>query len=212
MGEKQRRAPEFVLASSSPRRHQLLHEARFDFHVVAPDIDESASPGEAPVPLALRIAREKASAVARSLDRHAVILAADTMVVLGERILGKPADALEAQAMLLSLSAATHRVLTGYAILRTDDAALLSGFVESRVRMRAVTAAEASAYAAGGEPLDKAGAYAVQGEGGRFVESIEGSRSNVIGLPVATVAVQLAFFGVLPRAASARERADEIAP
>jgi septum formation protein len=181
-----------ILASASPRRKQLLLEAGFEFDVRAPDVDETPLDGEAPEAMAERLARAKASTVA-SDD---VVLAADTVVVIGERTLGKPSDEREARDMLSALAGNTHRVLTGYA-LRSGEA-LHSGVAESRVRIRSLEPSEVAAYVATGEPLDKAGAYAVQGEAGRFVESIEGSRSNVIGLPIEVVVPLLARFGVRP--------------
>ncbi len=185
-----------ILASTSPRRRELLAREGFRFELEAPDVDESARPGEPPEQVAERVARLKAETVAKRAGMDRVVLAADTLVVLGDAMLGKPRDSGEASAMLLLLAGNTHRVLTGYALRCGDE--VRSGVAESCVRMRAVTPEEASAYAATGEPLDKAGGYAVQGEGGRFVESIEGSRSNVIGMPVEVVVPLLARFGVRP--------------
>ena len=185
-----------ILASTSPRRRELLADAGLEFELEAPDVDERPLPAESPEAMAERVARLKAETVAKRAAPGRVVLAADTLVVLGDAVLGKPRDGGEASAMLLRLAGNTHRVLTGYTLRCGDE--IRSGVAESRVRMREVTPAEAAAYAATGEPLDKAGAYAVQGEGGRFVESIEGSRSNVIGLPVEVVVPLLARFGVRP--------------
>jgi septum formation protein len=186
----------FVLASTSPRRRQLLEEAGLSFSIQVPDVEETGIPGELPEQLAPRLATEKARAVAGRVPARAVILAADTLVVLGEDVLGKPRDEDEAQAMLLRLSGKVHRVLTGYAVLRPEDGSLETGVEESRVHIRCVSPREAARYAAGGEPMDKAGAYAAQGDGGRFINSIDGLRSNVIGLPVEVVLPVLARFGV----------------
>jgi septum formation protein len=193
MGEMPR---PFVLASTSPRRRQLLEEAGLSFSIEVPDVEELGVPGEHPEQLAPRLATEKALAVAERVPPRAVILAADTLVVLGNDVLGKPRDRDEAQAMLLRLSGRVHRVLTGYAVLRPDDDVLETGLEESRVQIRGVSPEEAARYAAGGEPMDKAGGYAAQGEGGRFIASIDGLRSNVIGLPVEVVLPVLARFGV----------------
>jgi septum formation protein len=193
MGEMPR---PFVLASTSPRRRRLLEEAGLSFSIEVPDVEELSVPGELPEQLAPRLATEKARAVVGRVPPRAVILAADTLVVLGNDVLGKPQDHDEAQAMLLRLSGKTHRVLTGYAVLRPEDDVLETGVEESRVHIRGVSPQEAARYAAGGEPMDKAGGYAAQGEGGRFIQSIDGLRSNVIGLPVEIVLPVLSRFGV----------------
>jgi septum formation protein len=175
-----------VLASASPRRRDLLAAAGLRFEVVPPEVDERARPGEAPPQLAERLAREKALEVAARLGREPrrVVLGSDTLVVLEERVLGKPADAEEAVRWLTLLAGRVHRVLTGIAAVESDTLRVRSLHVESRVRMRSAALEEIRAYVATGEPLDKAGAYAIQGQGGRFVRHVEGSASNVIGLPV----------------------------
>jgi septum formation protein len=190
---------ELVLASTSQRRHDLLRDAALDFRIEPPGIDEAARAGESPEGQARRLARAKARAVAERCAPSCCILAADTLVVLDELVLGKPRDPEEAAAMLLRLSGRTHRVITGWALLVPELERLESGTEESRVRMRRVGREEAVAYAASGEPLDKAGAYAVQGEGGRFVASIEGSRTNVIGLPLEALLPRLDRLGVAKR-------------
>jgi len=183
-----------ILASASPRRRELLQEAGFSFTVRPPDIDESAQPGESVADCARRLAREKALRVRETSPTDCCVLAADTIVVLDDRALGKPRDAEEAQTMLRSLAGRAHRVLTGWALATPEE--LIDGVVESRVEMRAISAEEARAYADSGEPLDKAGAYAIQGDGGRFVTRLEGSRSNVIGLPLEVVVPLLEQSGV----------------
>ena len=191
-------APRLVLASSSPRRHDLLSSEGFEFLVAEPNVDESAPAGELPERTAARLALTKARSVAERVGfRESCVLAADTIVVVDDVALGKPSDEEEAIHMLLRLSDRTHRVITGYVAL-LDGSPAESGVEVSRVRMRAVTSEEARAYAATGEPLDKAGAYAVQGVGGRFVEHIDGSRSNVIGLPLEVVVPALRRLGVDP--------------
>ncbi len=190
-----------ILASTSPRRQQLLRDAGVEFTLAAPAVAEQANPSEAPEAQAQRLALAKARAVAERSEAERCVLAADTLVVIGEEVLGKPGSEEEASEMLLRLANRTHRVLTGFALLVTGTAIQEVGVEQSRVRMRAITREEARAYAAGGEPMDKAGAYAVQGDGGRFVESIEGSRSNVIGLPLEVVLPRLARLGVHARCA-----------
>jgi len=182
-----RAAVPLILASSSPRRRELLESAQVAFEIVRPDVDETILEGERPEALAERLAREKALAVARDLDRpeRHQVLGSDTIVVLDEAILGKPDDADHAVALLQRLTGRRHRVITGIAVVDSRSLETRSRTVESSVRMRSVDEATIRAYVATGEPLDKAGAYALQGEAGaRFVESVEGSRSNVIGLPV----------------------------
>jgi septum formation protein len=175
-----------LLASASPRRRTLLARAGLDFEVQPADVDESLLPGETPREHAARLAEAKARAVAGTLGSAPprIVLGADTIVVLGDRILGKPTDADHAIAMLEDLVGRTHRVITAVAVLRSDDCALHRACVESRVSMRPAQREEIRRYVASGEPLDKAGAYAVQGEGRRFVTRVEGSESNVIGLPL----------------------------
>jgi septum formation protein len=187
-----------VLASTSPRRRQLLSEAGFAFSLAAPEVDESALPGESPEAQAQRLALEKGRAVASRAERGVCVLAADTLVAIDGDVLGKPRDRAEAVAMLLRLAGRTHRVYTGFALLVAEDGVEESGVVESAVRMHPVERAAAEAYAESGEPMDKAGAYAAQGAGGRFVADIRGSRANVIGLPLEELAPRLARLGVVP--------------
>lgn len=171
-----------VLASGSPRRKELLERLAIPFTVERADIDESVRPGESAKGYVKRLAREKAGTVSKRLNQpNALVLAADTSVVLGKDILGKPADAAEARAMLAKLSGQTHQVLTAVAVAGRHHDTIV---VESAVRFRAVSAPEIAWYVNTGEPMDKAGAYAVQGVGAFMVERIEGSPTNVIGLPV----------------------------
>jgi septum formation protein len=175
-----------VLASASPRRRELLARAGVRFEVIPAGIDEDVRPGEAPAALAGRLAREKALAVASRVgpDPARFVLGADTIVVLGESVLGKPRDPRDAEAMLSRLVGRTHRVITAVVVARSHDLGWRARTVESRVRMRPAELEEIRAYVATGEPLDKAGAYAAQGRGRRFVAEIAGSESNVIGLPL----------------------------
>jgi septum formation protein len=175
-----------LLASASPRRRELLRRAGVVFEIHPADVDERLRDGEAPRAYASRLAREKALAVAArsGAEPPRYVLGADTVVVHAGRIYGKPADPEDAVRILGELLGHTHRVLTAVALARSDGASLREVCVESQVSLRAASVPEIRAYVAGGEPLDKAGAYALQGEGGRFVERVEGSRSNVIGLPL----------------------------
>jgi septum formation protein len=192
MMKKQRR---IVLASTSPRRIELLKQAGVKIEVLAPRADETPKKGEKPSSLVARLALEKAQSAARLLkngQNPTLIIAADTIVVepLGKRILGKPRSRAEAGLMLRKLQGATHTVLTGYCILETDPDEK-SGFTHSHVRvvkshvtMRALSASQIRAYIKTGEPMDKAGSYAAQGIGMTLIEKIEGSYTNVVGLPV----------------------------
>jgi septum formation protein len=187
-----------VLASTSPRRRDLLREAGFRFEIAAPAVDERELPGESPEATAGRLALEKARAVAARVTPGTCVLGADTIVVIDGQTLGKPRDEAEAVEMLLRLAGRTHRVLTGFALVVGELGLEESGVVESRVRMHPLDRATAEKYAASGEPLDKAGAYAAQGEAGRFVAEIAGSRANVIGLPVEELLPRLARVRVTP--------------
>jgi septum formation protein len=180
-----------VLASRSPRRAELLAAAGIEFRVDAADIDETPRPGESPREYVLRLAEAKAGAVDGEL-----VLAADTTVVLGNEIMGKPADASDAVRMLRALSGNRHVVLTAVALKR-------AGRIETEAASTAVWFAplserEIEDYVASGEPMDKAGAYGIQGLASKFIERIDGSYSNVVGLPVALV------WGMLNRPISAR--------
>ena len=195
--------PPLVLASRSPRRHALLTSAGLAFESLPADLPEEARPGETPRALVERLAAEKAAAVAQRLGPgpRRVVLGSDTVVVLGDEILGKPRHAEEAVAMLARLAGRTHVVWTGVAVVESDTGATLRLAVASRVTLRAAPEAELRAYVATGEPLDKAGAYAFQGEGRRFVERVEGSETNVIGLPLEETLALLRRAGVEPGAA-----------
>lgn len=174
-----------VLASASPRRSELLSDLRVPFEVVVSAVDEQTRPGETPAALVERLAREKCLEVAGRLPKHPArpVLGADTIVVAGEQVLGKPRDAAHAVELLSLLVGATHRVMTAIAVAWTDGCEARSQVVTSHVTMRPATRVELEEYVAVGESLDKAGGYALQGEGARFVVSVDGSRSNVIGLP-----------------------------
>jgi len=183
-----------VLASASPRRRELLRSIAPQFEVVPSEIEETLEDAPAPVAVA-RLALRKARAVAARV-REAVVLAADTVVILDGAALGKPADAREARAMLRRLRGREHEVITGVAVLDSRTGREASTSVVSRVRMAAYSDATLEAYVATGAPLDKAGAYAIQDLGGALVERLAGSYTNVVGLPVEETRWLLAEFGV----------------
>jgi septum formation protein len=184
------------LASASPRRRQLLSQIGVPFQILSVDVDESLAAGEAAESYVLRLARAKAAAglARRNAARHAPVLGADTAVVAGGEILGKPADCADAQRMLGLLSARTHEVLTAIA-LATDDG-VLSHLSRSEVTFREIAAEEARDYWNTGESRDKAGAYAIQGYGAVFVRGLRGSFSGVMGLPLFETAQLLRAAGV----------------
>src|SRR3989442_9143652 len=172
-----------VLASASPRRKELLAGAGIRFDTIPARLHEHRRAGETPEQQALRLAREKARRVARLL-RRGLVLGADTLVVLDGRPLGKPSSPARARRVLRSLSGRKHAVLTALALIDTSDGAEFSGIARSSVRFAEIDDRSIRRYVATGEPLDKAGAYAIQGAGGRFAKRFWGSPSNVIGLPL----------------------------
>lgn len=186
----------FVLASSSPRRIELLKSAGIRASSLSPDCDETPMPREAPRALVRRLCRAKAESIAIGLacsaSERVLVIAADTIVVepSKKRILGKPSDKREAQAMLSRICGRTHEVLTGYCVLeikrvgRQVSRRRVSRVVSTRVSMLPLTRKQVLDYIATGEPMDKAGAYAAQGLGMNFIESIRGSYTNVVGLPM----------------------------
>ncbi|MFN7984404.1 MAG: Maf family protein [Vicinamibacterales bacterium] len=177
-----------VLASASPRRSELLTAAGFSFEILVADVDETAHPGEAPREYVRRLAREKAAASLARLNsgaEPAVVLGADTTVVVDGEILGKPVDLADAERMLRLLSGRSHTVLTGVAVTTIDAHA--DTVVETEVFVNALSNEQVAWYVGSGEGADKAGAYAIQGLASRFITRIDGSYSNVVGLPVAAV-------------------------
>ena len=185
--------PRLVLASQSPRRRELLEALGLAIDVRPAHVDEATRPGEGPAEYVLRVAREKARAVPGD-----VVLGADTAVVLRGAVLGKPADADDARRMLRALSGQVHEVLTGVCVRRNAGTmgVELDVVVSTSVRFARIGAAEIEWYVATGEPMDKAGAYAIQGAGGAFVEAVDGSVSSVVGLPVAETAQLLRRAGL----------------
>ncbi len=183
-----------ILASASPRRAELLTSAGYEFSVEIADVDESVLPGEPPDLYVLRVARAKARQVAgRCRKSGSAVLGADTTVVAGGEILGKPQNAADAVRMLQALSGAVHEVLTGVVVVAGEVEK--AEVVTTRVHLLPITMDEIEWYVETGEPDGKAGAYAIQGRAARFVDWIEGSWSNVVGLPVATVARMLRAVG-----------------
>ncbi|HEK1691095.1 TPA: septum formation inhibitor Maf [Pseudomonas putida] len=182
------------LASGSPRRRELLAQIGVPFTVTSAPIDETPLPDESAVAYVERLARSKAEAGLASLAGPAVVLGADTAVVLEGRILGKPQNREDALAMLADLAGREHQVLTAVAL--SDGQCCLSVCVTSNVRFRAIDPEEAQRYWASGEPVDKAGGYAIQGLGAVFVTGLQGSYSAVVGLPLSETAELLAQFGI----------------
>jgi septum formation protein len=176
--------PHIYLASASPRRRELLQQLGVRFEVLAQNVPEVRRAGESPEAFAERLAREKAQAGWAQLAeaQRLPVLGADTIVVVDEQVLGKPANRDEALAMLALLSGRTHRVLSAVALIGQDK--VRSRVCESRVTFRVIDVQERAAYWASGEPADKAGGYAIQGLGALFVERLEGSYSGVMGLPL----------------------------
>ena len=180
---------ELILASASPRRKELLQQAGFSFRVEVSGVAELRLPGEAPIAFATRLAREKAQDVASKSAATAIVIGADTVVVCDEEILGKPADAGDAKRMLRLLAGRTHQVITGVCVL-FGDAVELAAEV-TMVQMLTISAQEIDEYVASGEPMDKAGAYAIQGQAARWIPRVKGCYFNVVGLPLALVTAMI---------------------
>lgn len=189
--------PQFlILASASPRRQELLSSAGISFEVLPSEVDEGFQEGEPPEEYVVRLARRKATkAGERHKDRW--VLAADTVVVIDGRILGKPGDRQEAKEMLGVLSDQEHRVITGFCLLRGDSGKSREGTVTTRVRFKRLSSREIEWYLDTGEPFDKAGAYAIQGKAAFMVKEIRGSYTNVVGLPLTEVIEALQEMGAV---------------
>jgi septum formation protein len=186
--------PKLILASGSPRRAELLTSAGFEFTVRPAEIDESPLKAEAAPDYVIRLARVKAQKVWQELEGSgAIVLGADTTVVTDSRIMGKPRSDADATSMLAALSGKVHEVLTGVVV--RSDARELVELVTTRVHFLPLTPATIARYVATGEPSGKAGAYAIQGYAARFIDWIDGSWSNVVGLPLATVNRMLDLIG-----------------
>lgn len=184
-----------ILASNSPRRKRLLQQIGLPFRSLPSDVDENQAPGEPPVKAVL-LAEKKAKAV-YSQSKESWILGADTMVVVGGRILGKPRDHEDIHSMLSRLSGQEHEVITGFCLLNPSGGMAHSEAITTLVKMKRLGEEEINAYVATGEPFGKAGGYAIQGVGAFMVESISGSYTNVVGLPVCALIKSLLALGAL---------------
>lgn len=189
-------APRLILASQSPRRRELLSLLGLPFDTVSPQINEQQQPGEVPEAYARRLSQEKAQAVAAMAEGPALVVAADTIVVDGSTVLEKPGSDGEATAMLKRLRGRTHTVYTAVTLLDTKSGQLETRSPGSPVTMRSYTDEEIAAYVATGDPMDKAGAYAIQHEGFHPVATFDGCFTNVMGLPLCEVIDLLRRFGV----------------
>ncbi len=175
--------PHLILASASPRRRDLLTRLGLSFEVVPAEIDETFTLGVPPDQMVIRLAEAKAQTIAAS-HVDALVIGADTTVVIDDEVLNKPVDAHHATRMLRQRRGRPHHVFTGLAVIDTRSGVVERGVVSSRVHMREYSDVEIAAYVATGEPLDKAGAYAIQGDTGVFVDRIDGCYFNVVGLPL----------------------------
>jgi nucleoside triphosphate pyrophosphatase len=174
-----------ILASASPRRAELLSAAGFDFDVVPADVDETPHQNEEPKTYVLRVARAKAGQIAKIHNANGLVLAADTTVAVDGQVMGKPRDREDAVSMLRALSGVVHEVHT--AVVMQRGSRRLEEVVTTRVQFQRLTDEEIAWYVESGEPAGKAGAYGIQGRAARFIERIDGSWSNVVGLPISTV-------------------------
>jgi septum formation protein len=187
----------FILASASPRRRELLGSIGVEFEVMPSHVPEVHQPGEAPEEYVARLSRDKANALAQEHPSRWVI-AADTTVHLGDELLEKPTDPRDAMRMLATIAGQTHVVYTGVTLQNVERGWCDTRVAETEVRMLPLSAQEIEWYVGTGEPLDKAGAYAAQGVGAVFIESIHGSYTNVVGLPLATLFQMLKRAGIDP--------------
>lgn len=184
-----------ILASKSPRRKQLLEMIGLEFEVAASDINEDLKENLPPDEFVKKLSLLKAEDIAKRFP-NSIIISADTVIVLENKTIGKPKDEKHAKEILKNCSGNTHKVLTGFTILDSSNSNVVSKSVETKVTFRKMSDVEIESYIASGEPLDKAGGYAVQGIGSVFVEKIEGDFFNVVGLPVYNVAEELKKFGI----------------
>jgi septum formation protein len=186
-----------ILASSSPRRKELLETVGIRFEIINPSADETMIADETAEDFALRVSVEKASSVSRRMDGQCVVIGADTVVVVDGEILGKPSDEDEAATMLNKISGRGHRVLTAFSIVKPPGEVLHSEIVATKVRIKPLAAHEIEGYIKTGEPMDKAGAYGIQGIGSFMVREIEGSYTNVVGLPLVELLQALGNLGIV---------------
>ena len=186
---------QIILASNSPRRRELLKQIGMTFTTDPADVDERVLPGEGAETYAVRVALDKAR-VAAGRAGNGIVIAADTIVVLGDAILGKPTDARDAERMLGMLSGRVHRVISGLAVVDAQTGRTRTGAASTTVWFRDLTPAEIRSYVLTGEPLDKAGAYGIQEKGALLVEKIEGCYFNIVGLPLSLLKKMLHEYGV----------------
>lgn len=184
-----------ILASTSPRRAQILRDAGLAFSIISSAVDETPIPGEAPNDMVLRLANAKADLVAARSVGPAIVIAADTVVVLEGQILGKPRSTDDARHMLEKLSGRTHSVVTGVSLIRLPDVEQRAFVETTLVHFGQLSANEITRYLATDEPHDKAGAYAIQGRAGRYIPRIEGCYYNVVGLPLSRLLAELNGLG-----------------
>jgi len=187
--------PPLILASNSPRRSALLRQIGAQFSVASADVDESIMPGEPAEEYVVRVARDKVRVAVQRISAG-IVIAADTIVVLDNEIMGKPADAQDAKKVLMKLSGRMHRVITGVAVAETVTGRELVKTALTKVWFRELSASDIASYVASGEPLDKAGAYGIQEKGALLVDKIEGCYNNVVGLPLALLGEMLREFGI----------------
>ena len=184
-----------ILASASPRRKELLEKINLRFEVDASDCEENIDPGLKPREIVRQLSIQKSKTV-EARHKNSIIIAADTVGVMGDRILGKPHTKNEARKMLHEISGKSHLVITGFSIIDTTTDKIVTRTVDTRVFIKKLTREEIDAYVKTGEPLDKAGAYAIQGMGAVIVEKIEGDYYNVMGLPLNALTEALKKFGI----------------
>ncbi len=185
----------YILASQSPRRSELLRQIGLSFTIDPADVDETLLSGESPETYAVRVALEKARVASKRAGKG-IVIAADTIVVLNSTILGKPADARDAERMLDMLSGKAHRVITGLVLRDAATGKTVTRTAVTKVWFKSLSPEEIRSYAATGEPLDKAGAYAIQEKGALLVEKVEGCYFNVVGLPLSLLGAMLKELGV----------------
>lgn len=185
-----------ILASSSPRRVELLRSAGLSFEVINPSSEEALLENEPPAAFASRVSFEKAASVSSRLDDGYIVIGADTIVVVDGLVLGKPSGESEAAHMLQMLSGREHCVMTAFSIVKPKSELLHAEIVETRVRVKRLAASEIEGYIKTGEPMDKAGAYGIQGVGSFIVEGITGSYTNVVGLPIPELLGALSGLGI----------------
>ena len=186
-----------VLASSSPRREKLFRKLGLEFNIISPKVVEKHTNGESPVEYVLRISLEKTLAVAAMLEQKHIVIGADTIVLCDGDILGKPEDEEEAKSMLTRLSGRYHQVMTGLSIVKSMREILHTEYVTSLVKFKSLSPDEIVEYVNTKEPLDKAGGYAAQGIGAFMIEEIQGSFTNVMGLPLSNLSNALKNLGII---------------